>query len=163
MITILPELIGRKIDQWFDLVRPLVEFRFSGVRTLQPLWLDQGFGQVFTWTRSKRNVEYTHTYTFDKIDCFIVFASHQYQQIPRRWPLCNVVSIVLMLYLYYLLFVIQLYVKHSDNVRSMFAPSKDRALYNYVYVYLPYGLITNSYYYEFKWAIGCPESSPRYL
>ena len=32
MMTILPELIGRKIDEWFDLVRPLVEFRFSGVR-----------------------------------------------------------------------------------------------------------------------------------
>ncbi|XP_043208813.1 soluble guanylate cyclase 88E-like [Amphibalanus amphitrite] len=31
MMTILPELIGRKIDEWFDLVRPLVEFRFSGI------------------------------------------------------------------------------------------------------------------------------------
>ncbi|XP_037071321.1 soluble guanylate cyclase 88E-like [Pollicipes pollicipes] len=31
MMTILPELIGKKIDEWFDLVRPLVEFRFSGI------------------------------------------------------------------------------------------------------------------------------------
>ena len=37
MMTILPELIGRKIDEWFDLVRPLVEFRFSGVRTAHPI------------------------------------------------------------------------------------------------------------------------------
>lgn len=31
-MVILPELVGKKITNWFDLVRPLIGFRFQTVR-----------------------------------------------------------------------------------------------------------------------------------
>ena len=34
-MVILPELIGKKITNWFDLVRPLIAFKFQSVRNCQ--------------------------------------------------------------------------------------------------------------------------------
>ena len=31
MMTVLPSLLGKRLNDWFDLVRPLVEFRFTSV------------------------------------------------------------------------------------------------------------------------------------
>lgn len=31
LMVILPELVGKKITNWFDLVRPLIGFRFQTV------------------------------------------------------------------------------------------------------------------------------------
>lgn len=31
LLVILPDLLGKKITNWFDLVRPLIEFKFQTV------------------------------------------------------------------------------------------------------------------------------------
>lgn len=31
LMVILPELLGKKITNWFDLVRPLIAFKFTSV------------------------------------------------------------------------------------------------------------------------------------
>jgi len=32
LMVILPDLVGKKITNWFDLVRPLIAFKFQSVR-----------------------------------------------------------------------------------------------------------------------------------
>lgn len=35
LMVILPELVGKKITNWFDLVRPLIAFKFQTVSVLE--------------------------------------------------------------------------------------------------------------------------------
>lgn len=34
LMVILPDLVGKKITNWFDLVRPLIAFKFGSVSTI---------------------------------------------------------------------------------------------------------------------------------
>lgn len=36
LLVILPELVGKKITNWFDLVRPLIAFKFQTVSESKP-------------------------------------------------------------------------------------------------------------------------------
>lgn len=36
LMVILPDLVGKRITNWFDLVRPLIAFKFQTVNTTVP-------------------------------------------------------------------------------------------------------------------------------
>ncbi|MPC94259.1 Soluble guanylate cyclase 88E [Portunus trituberculatus] len=36
MMQIMPELVGKKLTEWFDLIRPHVDFKFEAVSILSP-------------------------------------------------------------------------------------------------------------------------------